>query len=53
MNWIEQILHFDPDNGNGTVELGILLFLAVGIVMVALRARGRVVSGKAETIDRG
>lgn len=37
--WIEDLLGFDPDGGNGTAEWGIVAVLAVITVAVAAVAR--------------
>lgn len=38
-DWIEGVLGFDPDGGNGSAEWGIVAVLAVITVAVAARAR--------------
>jgi hypothetical protein len=38
-NWIERLLGFDPDGGNGSVEWLIVAVLAVATIAVAARAR--------------
>lgn len=42
MYWIEQLFHFDPDGGNGSLELLILLTLIALVVAVGffVYARG-------------
>ena len=37
--WIEVLTGWDPDKGNGTVEWGIVVVLAVATVALSLRAR--------------
>jgi hypothetical protein len=38
-DWIEGLLGFDPDGGNGSVEWLIVVVLAVATVVVAVLAR--------------
>jgi hypothetical protein len=49
VHWIEQVLGFSPDGGNGTLEIAIVLFfagLAAAGAGFGLRARRASVRGR-------
>lgn len=37
VDWIERVFGFDPDGGNGTLELLIAVALIVAVLVLALR----------------
>ena len=51
MDWIERIVHVDPDRGSGLFEIAILVFLVIAVSMLVLRVRGRAARGAARARD--
>lgn len=47
MDWIERIWHIDPDNGSGTLELAIMLAVALLVVLAMQEGRRRLIIDRA------
>jgi hypothetical protein len=51
VDWIERIVHVDPDRGSGLFEIAILVFLVIAVSMLVLRVRGRAARRAARARD--